>query len=128
MVFITRYFFVELINHFLFSSHNEECKIGCCSNIYSNDGAMKCTPGGCWRAALKAQEQPKQQQAPSPDQNQQPAKQQAPSPDQNQQPAPRPNPAPSGLNSEEQAALDAHNAERSRQGQPSLSWSSSLTR
>ena len=30
-----------------FCSSNDECKNQCCSDKYSNDGKMKCTPGGC---------------------------------------------------------------------------------
>ena len=30
-----------------FCTTNSECRNGCCSNRYSNDGRMKCTPGGC---------------------------------------------------------------------------------
>ncbi|KAJ3046221.1 hypothetical protein HDV00_000033 [Rhizophlyctis rosea] len=29
-----------------FCSSNSDCSNGCCSNIYSNDGKLKCTPGG----------------------------------------------------------------------------------
>jgi mannan endo-1,4-beta-mannosidase len=30
-----------------FCTTNSQCRNGCCSNRYSNDGRMKCTPGGC---------------------------------------------------------------------------------
>ena len=30
-----------------FCTTNSQCRNGCCSNRYSDDGRMKCTPGGC---------------------------------------------------------------------------------
>lgn len=32
-----------------FCSRNDECRNQCCSNQYSDDGELKCTPGGCQR-------------------------------------------------------------------------------